>query len=192
MNENESVSPPANPPALDDPESAAAGEEPRENDAQELPENCSDEVAAPAGGSLESDPPVDLPDPSEPQQLREELNRLREEIRSTREALLRREAEFAEFRSLYPDLPLSALPDSVWEDVSRGIPLSAAVALSERRRELTQKQAEEANRKNRHREGGEIGNPTSGYFSAREVRAMTPKEVRENYKKIMLSMPKWQ
>ena len=117
---------------------------------------------------------------------------MREEIRSTRETLLRREADYAEFRSLYPDLSLSSLPDSVWEDVSRGVPLTAAVALSERRRELTQKQAEEANRKNGSRDCGAIGSSISGFLSAREVRAMTPAEVRENYKKIMLSMPKWQ
>ena len=120
------------------------------------------------------------------------MNRLREEIRSTRETLLRREADYAEFRSLYPDLSLSSLPDSVWEDVSRGVPLTAAVALSERRRELTQKQAEEANRKNGSRDCGAIGSSISGFLSAHEVRAMTPAEVRENYKKIMLSMPKWQ
>ena len=117
---------------------------------------------------------------------------MRQEIRSTRETLLRREADYAEFRSLYPDLSLASLPDSVWEDVSRGIPLSAAVAISQRRRELTEKQAEETNRKNGSRDCGAIGSPTSDFFSAREVRAMTPAEVRENYKKIMLSMPKWQ
>ena len=124
--------------------------------------------------------------------LREELTRLRDEVRSTRETLLRREAEFAEFRELFPGVSVSSLPDAVWDDVRRGVPLSAAFALSERRREHVEKTAADFNRSNRDRSCGAAGGQTSGFLSAREVRAMTPAEVREHYNQIMLSMPKWQ
>ncbi len=124
-------------------------------------------------------------------QLREELTRLRDELRETRDSLLRREADLAEFQDLYPEISLSSLPDSVWEDVRRGIPLTAAFALSERRRIRTEEKADAVNRANRAASVGAVGGEASGFFSAREVRAMSPAEVRANYNQIMLSMPKW-
>lgn len=187
MNEDELVSLPVDPPALDASEPAETGD-----DRQDFPEGTVPETPAPLGGAVAPDPSPDLPDPREPERLRKELTRLRDEIRSTRETLLRQEAEFFEFRSLYPGVPLSSLPDAVWDDVRRGIPLTAAFALSERRRVLAEKQAAEANRKNGDRDYGAVSGSASGFLSAREVRAMSPAEVRENYTEIMLSMPKWQ
>lgn len=187
MNEDELVPSPADPPAVDSAEPAEEGELRRDEPERSAPENSD-----PSGGTMAPDPSSDLPDPTELERLREELNDLRDEIRSARDTILKREAELSEFRSLYPEASLSALPDAVWEDVRRGIPLTAAFALSERRRELAERQAEEANRRNGARDCGDVGGSTSGFLSAREVRAMSPAEVRENYTQIMLSMPKWQ
>ena len=123
--------------------------------------------------------------------LRNELTQLRAEIAARDELLARIGGECEEFRMLYPDTALSALPDSIWEDVRRGIPIAAAWALSERRRMLTAQKAEEYNRLNDARSSGALTGTEPDYFSPTEVRAMTQSEVRANYQKIMRSMQKW-
>ena len=63
-----------------------------------------------------------------------EIARLKEEL-SQRDALAERLArEGEEFRVLYPNTNMQDLPDIIWEDVARGIPIAAAYALLERRR----------------------------------------------------------
>ena len=56
-------------------------------------------------------------------QLREELTDLEEKIAEQKAAYQRLERECAEFRELYPETPLSSLPDSVWADVQAGVAL---------------------------------------------------------------------
>lgn len=146
--------------------------------------------------------PVQDPDPASPapaaetaedrlEQLRGELNRLRAEIAARDEFLGRIGDECEEFRALYPETSLSALPDGIWEDVRRGIPVAAAYALSERRRMMTEQKAAEFNRANDLRSAGALEATESDYFSPTEVRAMSQNEVRANYQKIMRSMQKW-
>ena len=101
------------------------------------------------------------------------------------------EAEHAEFEQLYPNVSLLSLPDAVWEDVRRGVPLSAAYALSERRALRAQESATLSNHQNALRSAGSHASSESEYFSPAEVRAMSPAEVHRNYKKIMQSMSKW-
>ncbi|MBE6529244.1 MAG: hypothetical protein E7680_01410 [Ruminococcaceae bacterium] len=141
--------------------------------------------------TLPADPPADRFDPQELGQLREELNRLREEIRSSRKALIEQEAELEEFRDLFPDASLSALPDVVLSDIQRGVPLAAAYALNERRSQRLAKIAESANAANRARSSGSAEGDSVGFLSPAEVRNMTPTEVRKQYRQILLSMPKW-
>ena len=116
---------------------------------------------------------------------------LREQLHGQAEELQRIGLEYAEFCDLYPDISTEELPDQVWENVLRGIPLSAAYALAERRRLRTEEKARLLNEKNRSRSCGAVENGSSGYLSPDEVRAMSRAEVRANYQNILLSMQKW-
>lgn len=125
------------------------------------------------------------------EQLRSELNRLRTEIAARDADWKRMGQECEEFRELYPEVALSALPDAVWADVRRGIPIAAAYALNERKQALTAQKAATYNQSNALRSSGALSPTESDYFSPEAVRAMTQKEVRANYQKIMRSMQKW-
>ena len=125
------------------------------------------------------------------EQLRGELNTLRRELAKKDAYWERLGAECEEFHDLYPEVALSTLPDSVWKDVKRGIPLAAAYALAERKRALTEAFAHEQLLKNRDRSAGEVKSMENDYFSPAEVRAMSGEEVHKNYAKIMKSMQKW-
>lgn len=114
-----------------------------------------------------------------------------DELREARKAAERIRDECVEFGALYPDVPLRTIPDDVWEDIRRGIPIAAAYALSERRRAYTEQIADAVNKQNASRSSGAVGGEAPSFYSANEVRAMSPAEVRENYRKILLSMPKW-
>ena len=110
-------------------------------------------------------------------------------LREARFSSLGRECE--EFCTLYPEVPLSSLPDAVWQDVREGIPLAAAYALAERRRVRREASAKESNQQNRMRSTGELRPASTDFFSPSEVRAMSPSEVRANYQSILRSMQKW-
>ena len=150
---------------------------------------------------LSADPTEDPdPDPSaDPQetaadgleQLRRELTELRDAFSRQSRMLERLGKDCEEFSELYPNTSLSELPDAVWEEVRRGIPLAAAYALSERRRKQTEEMATESNLENSRRSSGALDTPEPDYFSPREVRAMSQADVRKNYQKIMKSMQKW-
>ena len=71
------------------------------------------------------------------------------------------------------------------------VPLSAAFALSERKRVRLEEAARESNQLNRSRSAGEVCQGVSGYFSYDEVKNMSRAEIRENYNNILLSMQKW-
>ena len=119
------------------------------------------------------------------------MTRLRAELSQKDRLWERLGAECEEFGTLYPDTPLSTLPDPVWKDVARGIPLAAAYALAEKRRLYTEALAQKSNRENQARSSGALNTADADYFTPGEVRAMSADEVRTNYQKIMLSMQKW-
>lgn len=146
--------------------------------------------------------PVSAPDPdsgaASPQseanglfELRAELTRLRGELDSHSSVGERLGKESREFAALYPDVDMASLPDTIWEEVGRGIPLAAAYALSERRRQLATEEANRSNRENRLRSAGAVIHRETDYFSPEEVRAMTQSEVRANYEVIKRSMQSW-
>ena len=124
-------------------------------------------------------------------ELREELKEIKAQLASRDAARRRAEGEYEEFRALYPGIPLSSLPDSVWEDIQSGVPLAAAFALAERRRTLLEESARAQNRENKKRAPSGLEGTETPYFSPAEVRAMTPEEVRNQYDKIIASMQKW-
>lgn len=136
---------------------------------------------------------VDTPEET-PQAEEDELSTLRAAL-AEKERLIadmtaekdRFEAEFAEFRKEFPEVPLGRVDDGVWDKVREGVPLAAAYALAERR---AMKQAEKT-----RRETGAwhslSGGTDEGLFTPSEVRAMTPREVRRNYDRILESMKRW-
>ena len=124
--------------------------------------------------------------------LREELCRLRAELEERKNSLERLGKEISEFSELFPNEPLTALPDSVWESVRGGIPLAAAYALYRRKTELRIEKANATNRKNNEMSTGAIGRDTTeNFYTPDEVRAMSRSEIKKNYSKILDSMKKW-
>jgi len=124
--------------------------------------------------------------------LRAELEALRTELLEKRAAFERMSNEINEFSELFPAVSLSGIPDSVWQDVKNGIPLSASYALYEKKTGLLIADAKRVNQKNSSLSTGPIGSEcASDFFSPDEVRAMSRDEVRKNYSKIMESMKKW-
>ena len=128
---------------------------------------------------------------AELERLRGELTLLRAELSKRDLRLEQMSKEFEEFNTIYPNIPLSTLQDSVWDDVRRGIPVAAAYALAMRRMEHTAQTAAFCNQQNASRSSGALQPTEPDYFSPAEVRAMSQSEVRANYHKIMQSMQKW-
>ena len=158
-----------------------------ESNAPAVDPSSASQSADPAPQDLELDQKND----SELESIRRELNLLRAQMDGQSRAMQRIGLEYAEFCDLYPDQSPDELPDEVWESVRRGIPLSAAYALAERRKFRTEEKARTLNLENRQRSSGALGQGTSGYLSPDEVRAMSQAEVRANYQTILLSMQKW-
>lgn len=137
------------------------------------------------GASAEEAPQGDV------DQLRGELTRLKTELDQRERRFAHMGEELAEFALLYPEVPISEIPDGVWAEVTRGIPLSAAYALEARKREQMLQRANQSNLLNRQRAPGELKPGEDDLYSPAEVRAMSREEVRANYSKIMRSMQKW-
>lgn len=134
----------------------------------------------------------DIPDLTEILALRAELDSLKRELEENRAFYARLDGECAEFSSLYPDVSITSLPDTVWQSVKKGVPLSAAYALEVRRAEVKAQKARQVNRDNSEMSSGALGNNNrNDFFSPAEVRAMSASEVRANYSKIIESMSKW-
>ena len=147
------------------------------------------EVSHPAGE--DPDPRPEKDERARILELREELNELEARIAAREATYKKLERECAEFRELYPGVPLESLSDKVWEDVQNGVPVAAAFALAERRRILLEEKAQKSNAHNKKNAPGSVSGSEENFFSPAEVRAMTREQVRENYEKIMLSMQKW-
>lgn len=166
-----------------------------------MPDGQSAEEDGDCAEPLYTDPSKDLdpapspvPSPAEQdrlQALERELAELKHMLSRRNEEELRMERECDEFARLYPQTSMDSLPDSVWSDVRRGIPIAAAYALAERRKLCDRRLAERINAQNQMRSAGSLDGTQSNYFSPAEVREMSPAEVRRNYQKIMQSMPKW-
>lgn len=150
-------------------------------------------VSADPGGDPDPDPDPPLAEEGGDglAELRAELKQLRLAFTAQEARRARMESEYEEFRTLFPDASLTALPDAVWQDVAAGSSLAAAFALFERRRAHTLALAVESNARNQQRSAGALHGTDSGDLTPAEVRAMTPLEVRTNYEKIMRSMQKW-
>ena len=124
--------------------------------------------------------------------LQDEIDKLRLELSTTRAAYERLSGECEEFTELYPNLPVTALPDSVWSSFKSGIPLAAAYALYEKKEAVAREKALNVNAKNKKLSSGSLYSKNNDeYFTPAEVRAMSASEVKANYAKIITSMSKW-
>ena len=124
----------------------------------------------------------------------DELSTLRAALAEKEEALARLSAqqeryatEFAEFRREFPEVPLGKVDDGVWEMVRGGVPLAAAYALAEHR---ASKQAQRPRRETVSWHSLS-GGTDEGLFTPSEVRAMSGREVRLHYDRILESMKRW-
>ena len=101
-------------------------------------------------------------------------------------------AECAEFEQYFPDVSLRRVPDEVWGQVRDGIPLSAAYALYEKKQMAKQEAYRLRNEQSAARSAGLPESAPQQYFSPAQVRAMSQREVRDNYDRIFESMRHWQ
>ena len=130
---------------------------------------------------------------------KDEADELKNEVKRLREALAKKDKEqeealreLGEFSTLFPDISVKQIPSPVWDSVQSGIPLCAAYALYEKKSAMAKAKAQKINETNASLSAGKAGSGTaSEYFSPDEVRAMSQKQVRENYNKILESMRSW-
>ena len=100
--------------------------------------------------------------------------------------------EISDFNSLFPEVDINSVPDSVWESVKQGIPLCASYAVYEKRIMAEEARISQINNLNVARSAGIAGRDAANeYFSPDEVRRMSSSEVHANYHKIKESMKKW-
>ena len=162
-------------------------------EAEEVPEATlpDDDGERPCADTDENNEAPPLPSP-ELEELQVELARLRSELEQTRTIHARMAAELGEFQALFPEINVSSLPESIWEQVKSGIPLAASYALYEKKCNLERAHAAKINSQNAKMTPGAAGKDTSAeYFSPDEVRIMSQAEVRKYYQKIRESMKKW-
>lgn len=135
---------------------------------------------------------VKVPEIPDTDALLAEISRLRTELETAQALHARMADELGEFHTLFPEVTTAAIPESIWEQVRRGVPLAASYALYEKKCALRREHAEAVNLKNAQKTPGFAGkNTPSEYFSPDEVRAMSQSEVHVNYPKILESMKKW-
>ena len=128
-------------------------------------------------------------------ELKKTLAALQIELEAYKAAAAQQEAiakQLNEFSELFPDVSVRSIPDQVWDDVKQGNSLAAAYSVYERRITEAARRIESINAKNAQKSAGAVGkNMTQEFFSADDVRKMSPSEVRANYAKIRRSMEKW-
>ncbi len=156
----------------------------------------SEENPAISADSMQDSDPAAASDPdadktADLEQLRGELKRLQNELSAQKDFYQRVEKDYEEFRTLYPNTPISELPDRVWDDVRCGIPIAAAYALAEQRNRRLSEHADSVNHRNSCLSSGALIGTEPEFFSPSEVRAMSREEVRKNYTKILSSMQQW-
>lgn len=117
-----------------------------------------------------------------------ELEQALEERKSVFDRL---EGEISEFSEMFPDVPLSEIPDEIWNEVKKGLPLSASYARHERKRNLSRIKAEEANKNALEKSSGSVTGTSEHYYTADQVRKMSAAEVKKNYSHIINSMKHW-
>lgn len=162
---------------------------------EEMAGAAMEDMELPADSRTDSDPDCEAASSEDPtdglDRLRGELSALRAELAEERARQTRISREFEEFRTLYPDTPLSDCSDAVWRAVESGTPLAAAYALEARKQAILAARAMAANAQNAERSAGGIKDNPNEFFTPEEVRAMSQSEVRASLSRIMQSMKRW-
>ncbi|MEE0968465.1 MAG: hypothetical protein U0M06_03745 [Clostridia bacterium] len=130
-------------------------------------------------------------DKNEIEELRRKNEQLTRELEEIKKQSSRLEKEISEFSEMFPDIPLSEIPDEIWSEVKKGLPLSASYARHERKRTNAEKRANDANAAARELTSGSIGRSEENYYSPEDVRKMSASEVKKNYSHIINSMKHW-
>ena len=126
------------------------------------------------------------------EELRAEIERLREEIEKRDKENARMVAEIGEFAAVFPETSIESISSEVWKSVNAGVPLAAAYALYEKKSAAYQKFTQSINQKNYEQSSGALGKESyDSYYSPSEVKKMSPAEVRAKYNIIIESMKKW-
>lgn len=129
------------------------------------------------------------------EELNEKIASLTKELEAYKSAEAERShiaKQLDEFSELFPEIAVRSIPNEVWDSVKEGNSLAAAYSVYERRITEAARRIELINEKNAKQAAGAAGrNVTSEFFSADDVRKMSPSEVRANYAKIRRSMEKW-
>ena len=127
--------------------------------------------------------------------LKKTVKELQDELAAYKSAAAHQEAitkQINEFSELFPDVSVRTIPDEVWENVKQGNSLAAAYSVYERKISEAARRIEQINAQNAKKSAGAAGkNLNQEFFSADDVRKMSPSEVRANYAKIRRSMEKW-
>ena len=127
--------------------------------------------------------------------LNEKISALEAELNAYKEASERQSLiaeQINEFNELFPEIAVRSVPDEVWESVKKGNTLAAAYSVYERRITEAARKIKLINQRNASTAAGAAGKSApKEYFSADEVRKMSPAEVRANYAGIRRSMEKW-
>lgn len=96
------------------------------------------------------------------------------------------------FRSLFPDVAAEDIPERVWADMERGIPLCYAYAFAMISGGKQQEYANGINDRNLKGAPPPVGESADdGEISMEEVEAMSPKAVKNNFARILRSIGKW-
>lgn len=123
----------------------------------------------------------------------EELDRKElENFRRERDVKKNLEGELELLFEVFPELDIDSIPDAIFEKCPDGKGLAAEYALMtlvEKKKSEEQKVKEEENEKAAVPEVKGVAE--EAYFSPEDVRKMSEKEIRKNYKTIMKSMEKW-
>lgn len=133
-----------------------------------------------------------------PEEIAKELDGARESRKEQRRQsrIEKSNAEAAEeikkFRELFPDVAADSIPESVWEEVQQGIPLSHAYALYRIGEDSLSRYAEDINSKNSRRGAVAYSDgATEPVFTKELVEKMSGKDVKNNYKSILKAMKNW-
>ena len=123
-------------------------------------------------------------------QLQEEKIKRQERIASAR---MRYISEIKEFKELYPDVEEKRIPNTVWEEVKKGIPLSSAYAAYERKMYIKKARADKVNTENTQKAVPSVKPAVSAeerIYTYDELRKMSRSEINENYDAVIRSISK--
>lgn len=142
-----------------------------------------------------TDSAATVPSGGEHSSLEEELTKSRSEIQRLSSLLLerdRKDREASAFARFFPGLTADDIPDSVRKAAEEhSLPLIAVYALYARESELTAQRAADADRRASLLSSGPVsGDREEDFFTLDQIRAMSPKEVRKNYKAVLKSIGK--